>query len=489
MQGVTLPGNLDVKKVSEKHCQLPNNYVKTVLPSRPGARDPEWLGPEDAPTTPILHLEKVKVSGLPEIILTPASGGKYEGFFATPIHLRADQTSFAQATKKDIELTGRIQMDEAGTQRNYDRTKDAKDWPLGGVKGSVPVKIVKADGAIISSVFDSKVRPDGTFTFTTSIIVNGYTRSLTLFPKVDLKGGKTITGTVVVELLDLDGFLALVDPKEKARPTSQTHLEFLASVRKIYQGGPKDPLSGAFDFVLYRHRQVKPLVAPDTAADQRFKLYKDWLFADREWVDIGHVLTGIEGSPKQEPSKDQNVPLPRRPELLVTWAGDLGSALQAYMKDFWNAMDTGNPLDLNDYLRKRASSFDLIGDIDGINIGSVYDASRSLAENLRAYYGKKSRRKYHEFIANSKDEFGKAELPLVAGKKPPQLSKQARQAIAENTRQFLVPLWITDKLYGGTDASKRQLIDEIMKVDSPEMDLVVEYFIRFLEDGLAREPY
>ena len=77
----------------------------------------------------------------------------------------------------------------------------------------------------------------------------------------------------------------------------------------------------------------------------------------------------------------------------------------------------------------------------------------------------------------------------MAGKKPPQLSKQARQAIAENTRQFLVPLWITDKLYGGTDASKRKLIDEIMKVDSPEMDIVVEYFTRFLEDGLARERY
>jgi hypothetical protein len=76
----------------------------------------------------------------------------------------------------------------------------------------------------------------------------------------------------------------------------------------------------------------------------------------------------------------------------------------------------------------------------------------------------------------------------VAGKKPPKLSKQARQAIAAHTRQFLVPLWITGNLYGGTDTAKRQLIDEIMKVDSPEMDAVVEYFALFLEDGLAREP-
>ena len=447
---------------------------------------------EDVPSpTPVLHLEKVKISGLGEIILTVGSGGLYEGFFATPIHLRPDQTSYAQTDQKDIELTGRIQIEESGTRRNYDGKKDGKALPLGGVKGSAPVKIVKADGPIISGVSDGKVQPDGTFVLSTSLVVDGFTRSLTIIPKVELKGGKSITATVVVELIDLDGFLALVDPKEKARPSSQTHLEFLASVRKIYQGGPKDPLSGFFDKVLYRYRDVKPLVPPDTAEDMRFKLYKNWLFADTEWVDIGHVLTGIEGSPKQEPSKDQNAPMPPpRRELIVTWAGDLGSALQHYIGDFWNALDTGAPVDLNDYLLGLAKRVDLIGDIDGINIGSAYDPSRSLAENLRAYYGqKKGRRRYREFIANSKDEKGKAELPLVPGKKPPQLSKQARQAIADNINKvFLIPLQLLGKLYGGTDPAKRKLVYEIIKVDSLEMGIVVEYFARFLEDGLAREP-
>ncbi|MFZ0611837.1 MAG: S8 family serine peptidase [Desulfobacterales bacterium] len=490
MQGVKLPANLEVKKVSARHCRLPNEFVKISLTSAWKKQDPESLDSEGngTPGTPVLFLEKVKVSGLPEIILSFGSSGNYEGFFVTPIHLRDDQTSYAQSTQKTIELFGRIQIEESGVRRTYDSKKDGKDWPVGRVKGIAPVKIVKADGPIISTAPISKVRRDGSFTFTDDIIVDGFTRSLTIYPKVDLNRRKTITATVVVELLDLDGFLALVDPREKSRPASQTHPEFLASVRKIYQGGPKDPLSGAFNMVLYRYRAVKPLVAPDTALDQRFKLYKDWLFADRDWVDIGHVLTGIEGSPKQEPSKNQNIPVPRRPELIVTWGGDLGSALQAYIKDFWNAVDKGDPLDLNDFLRKRASRIDLIGDIDGINIGSVYDASRSLADNLRAYYGKKSRHRFHEFIANSKDENGNAELPLTAGQKPSRLSKQARQAIAENTRQFLVPFLITGKLYGGTDSAKRKLIDEIIKVDSPEMDTVVEYFVRFIEDGLAREP-
>jgi len=451
---------------------------------------------EEGTATPVLRLEKVRISGLPEINLTLGSGGRYEGFFLTPIHLRADQTRFAQTDAKDIEVIGRVQMDESGTRRDYDRKKDGTDWPLSGVKGSVAVKIVSADGPSLSEISASTVRPDGAFAFTTYIGVDGYTRSLTMYPRVELKGGKQIAATVVVELIDLEQFLALVDPRERARPATQSHLEFLASVRKIYQGGPKDPLSGAFDQVLYRNRNVKPLVPPDSADEKMFKLSriytlnKDFLFADTDWVDIGHVLTGIEGSPKQDPSKGQSVPMPPpRRELIVTWAGDLGSALQAYLKDFWTALDTGAPVDLNDYLLKRASRVDLIGDIDGINIGSAYDPSLSLAENLRAYYGKKSRRRYHEFIANSKDRTGKAELPLVPGTKRPQLSKQAKQTIADHTfTQFLRPLWLLDGLYWGTDSSKRKLVDEIIKPNSREMDMVVAYFARFLEDGLTLEP-
>lgn len=121
--------------------------------------------------------------------------------------------------------------------------------------------------------------------------------------------------------------------------------------------------------------------------------------------------------------------------------------------------------------------------------GTQTDSSRSLAENLRAYYGQKSRRRYHEFIANSKDKKGNAELPLVSGKQPPQLSKQARQAIANNIySQYLVPLWLRRILYHGNEPDKRKLVDAIIREDSPEMDVVVEYFARFLEDGLAREP-
>ena len=451
--------------------------------------------------TPVLSPEKLKISGVPEITLTLGSNGQYEGFFRTPIHLRPNQATYAQSDAKDLELSGRIQIETSGIRRNYDTTVDSKDWPLSGITGSAPAKTPPgADGPSSSSAREVNVQPDGKFRFSTRVGVGGFTRSLTLYPKIAFRGGKNIAAAVVVELIDLDGFLALVDSLEKTRPASQSHLEFLASVRKIYQGGPKDALKNYYDLVLYRYRNVSPLFPPGTAGDARFKLYdgEHGLFADRDLIDIGHVLTGIEGSPKQDPSNQQDpdisklqevpMPPPRR-ELIVTWVGDLATALQHYIEAFWTAIDTGAPVDLNSYLLLYAGRIDLLGDVDGINMGNAYDSSRSLAENLRAYYGQKSRRRYHEFIANSKDKKGNAELPLVSGKQPPQLSKQARQAIANNIySQYLVPLWLTGILYHGNEPDKRKLVDAIIRVNSPEMDVVVEYFARFLEDGLAREP-
>jgi len=438
-------------------------------------------------TTPVLSIDRLKMPGIPgEIPLTLGSSGQYEGFFREP-------PSSYNGTMK---LSGKVQIEEAGTRRAYDYARDHSRWPLGKARSNVEIS-----GAISSSGPDeSPIERNGAFTTSTWIAYEHKwidykrhsVRRFVIRVIVESKNGKKFEARVVVELIDLAGFLAIVDPKEKTRPSWQTHLQFLASVRKVYHGGPREPqFVEPFNQTLYRHRDVDPLFdlnkPAEQAAEQRLRLYKI-IYDNGEWLEIGHVLCGIEGSPKQKPDKDQSVPKPRRPELIVTWAGDLGSVIQArYIKDFWNALDKGDSIDLNDYLVREASRSDLIGDIDGINMGSAYDSSRSLAENLNAYYGKKSHRRYHEFIANSKNESGVAELPLVPGKKPPKLTKQARQAIAFHTRQYLIPFWVTGKLYSGTDPAKRKLVDDIVQVDSPEMGTVVDYFVRFLEDGLALE--
>jgi hypothetical protein len=497
----TMPRHLLVIALETEHRPFHDELVRSGWDDVPDAQGIHLPLHDQIGPTPLLVPEKLKISGLPEIILTLDSSGQYNGFFRTPLHLRSDQTGYAQSDAKDLDLVGRIQIESSGILRNYDAAKDSKAWPLTGIAGSAPAKLPPGDdGPTFSSPREVNVQRDGTISFSTRVGVEGFARSLTLYPKIEFRGGKSITATVVVELIDLDGFLALVDPLEKARPASQSHLEFLASVRKIYQGGPKDSLRSYYDQVLYRYRNVLPLFSPGTAGDTRFKLYngEHGLFADTELIDIGHVLTGIEGSPKQDPSnqldpdtsKRQELPMPPpRRELIVTWVGDFASALQHYIQDFWTAIDTGAPVELNSYLALYAGRVDLLGDIDGINIGSAYDSSRSLAENLRAYYGRNSRRRFHEFITNSVDKNGNAELPLVSDKKRSQLSKQARQAIANYVyTQYLRPLWILGHLYHGSEPDKRKLVDDIVQVDSPEMDIVVDYFTRFLEDGLAREP-
>ena len=464
----------------------------------------------------MLSLDALKIPGIPgDIPLTLGSSGQYEGFFREP----------PSSYNGSVKLSGRVQIEEAGIRRAYDHARDHRRWPLGKARANVEVS-----GAVTSSgPNESLIGRNGTFTTSTWIVyehkwIDNKRHSARRFVVqviVENKASTRLEARVVVELIDLAGFLAIADPMEKTRPSWQTHLQFLASVRKIYHGGPREPqFVGPFNQTLYRHRDVNPLYCVYTPAEravlkrggtlkppschseflqleqpaeQRLRRYKI-LYEGGEWLEIGHVLCGIEGSPKQEPDKDQNVPKPLRPDLIVTWSGDLGSALQAFIQHFWLATDkAGNPIDkpdpltLKHYLVKEASRSDLVGDIDGINIGSAYDSSRSLAENLNSYYAKKSRRRYHEFIANSKNQSGIAELPLVPGSKPPKLSKQARQTIAYYTNQYLTYLQLLGSLYQGTEPARRKQVDDMIRIDSPEMEKLADYFVRFLEDGLTLE--
>jgi hypothetical protein len=433
--------------------------------------------------TPVIHLEKIKILSRPETKLRPKSDGTYEGWFIGPIHL-----SQYPSTPRQIELTGRLQMEDSGVRRNYVVKRDGKRWPLSRATIKASAKLTNADGPVHSTAYELPVKADGTFTTSTGVGFNGSPKRFTIRVLLKFSSSTALETSIELKLIEMDlaRFIGIVDPKEKARPSSQTHLEFLASVRKIYQGGSKDPLEGAFNFVLYRYRDVDELFAPDSREGNWLR-QNAVLYADGEALDIGHVLTGIEGSPRQDPNKDQEVPLPKRTETLVTWAGDLGSVFQYHLPDIVNALNHSQQPDLKTYLEKRANRSDLIGDIDGINIGSVYDPKRSLAENLNAYYGKKSLRRFHEFIANSLDDSNNPALPLVAGSKPPRLSAQAREWVASCTHRYIAYVRMKGVLDKIVDPSKGPLVDKIIDQDSPQMRIVVDYFVAFLEEGLARE--
>lgn len=430
----------------------------------------------DTTATPVLRLEKIQIgSGTPGGFAV-GSGGRYQGFF---------RGAFSSGLPL-LKVTGRIEVEEGGKRRPYSGA-DRKKWRPRNV--CAQVRVGGKTGLSSSTAKIGEVKRDGTFTTTTTIDTDGTTRKLRIRVSVKVKGETEIAAEAVLERIDLEGFLAIVDPKEAARLAGQTHLEFLASVRKIYQGAPGTPLEGLFNLFLYRHRRIKPLFDLSTSEAAQLKLYEE-LYTGGVILDIGHVLTGIEGSRKQDPQKDKTGLILSSDDIetTVTWGGDLGSALYHYSIDYLAAMDSSQPIDLTDYLRRYAGRTDLLGDIDGINIGSAYDASRSLAENLTAYYGKKKFRRFREFIANTKDDSGAAQLTLVPNAKPPRLSKAALSAIARDVSLFARRRLFFSDTYQRLDNDKQRLLNDIASEGSVEMDSVVEYFVRFLEDGLAREP-
>ncbi len=436
-----------------------------------------------AASAPEVTLKSVRVGSVLSTRPRYLGSRAYQGWYVA----RADSRVAAGIRQtRIVEITGRLQIAEAKARRNHDPRKD-KLWSLRGAEVSTAPFTTPSDAARSGTASVVKLARDGSFRTSTVVGFDGFPHPFRVQVSVKLANGKVFRTRLELSpvQIDLERFLSIVGPKEGA--VRQSRLEFLASVRKIYQGGPGDPLAGAFDLVLYRNRGVRVLFERDQAMRAWLKQQEE-IYADGELVDIGHVLAGIEGASKQRPSKDQNIPVPVRPDLIVTWAGDLGSVLQHHMADIVAAVAQKRTPNWEEYL-KRAARADLVGDIDGVNLGSVYDPNDSLTGNLKAYYGKKSARRFHELTANTRDIHGKPALPLVTQSAPPRLTEAAWGFIAESVRSYLVPFWITGKLKAGVAPANYPLIDRILDPKSPEIRAVVAHFVRFLETGLEHETW
>ncbi|WP_175492045.1 peptidoglycan-binding protein [Nitrosomonas sp. Nm34] len=152
---------------------------------------------EEGGTMPVLSLDKLKIDGLPEIILTLGDSGQYQGFIRKP----------PSSYNGSVKLSGRVQIEKAGTRRNYDYDLDRSQWLLGKVWANVEI-----GGAISSSSASfSSVKRDGAFTTSTWIGYKPYlVRRLTIKVILALRNGKRFGTKVVVELIDLAGFLSVV---------------------------------------------------------------------------------------------------------------------------------------------------------------------------------------------------------------------------------------------------------------------------------------
>ena len=422
---------------------------------------------------PLIAVSQLRLSWDPRAVDVGDRGGRWRGLFAQP--LPAVGNVVVRVAARIVMLDGsRLRAPTAAEVKALRvRSVDARARATGGVN--------------FSTAYDGKLKADGSFETETQLGCEPSTRRL-LFDLVVERAGGNLTTQIELERIDLEAFIARVEAAEQRRPSGQSRLEFLASVRKIYQGGPGDKLAMFFDIALYRNRKVAPLSKPGDADYAEWRRFQT-LWADGEFVDISHVLTGIEGHPRQDPSRNQGGFIASDPGMVVTWSGDLGKALADFAVAFAHAHTKGteDQVSLQTFLDATASIPDLLGDLDGVNLGARYDDTRSLGQNLAAYYGSASRRRYSSFVQNTPTtQLTGRGLSLVPNVRPPKLSQEAREQMAAEVYAFAGPL-ILFFYFAGLSADESTLAADIVQPGSPEMELLLDYFVGFLERGMARE--
>lgn len=435
--------------------------------------------------TPVIYLNSVTISGRATPFSKAPSG--FESFVC-------DSFPYPQCF---LSIKGRILVEENGARRSF-TAADRAVWQT----VSVLSQAYPGQGVSVSHNPVARVGADGRFTTESQLVVDPGTRRIRLLVSLDFRLGKQITTEAIIQHNPLECFLAFIDDWEMRREPwrtsppcrdAVTRLEFVSATRKMFQpttnkdGTPPSPgWKAMFDTFLARNKEICPLAefnSPQAGALWRFERLQ---IADST-VNIGHVLTGIEGGRRQKPGstypylfdvRDGNT------EATLTWAGDLGKALEQYAE----AKVTGQQADLGSYLGKAAGPDNLLGDIDGINLAAIYDENKSLADNFRSYYHARPFRRFHDFLTFAKDDSG---MPLfaLASNSPPTLDKLSRQHAATRIAFFAFMLKIYKIRRGllNLTPSQESELSIILTDPSKEMNAVVDYFFSFLEKGLRKE--
>jgi hypothetical protein len=425
-------------------------------------------------TSPVLHLIQIQRGKLRAVFDRKPSG--YEGFFCSD--LPSPQVSVA--------ISGKLMVDDNGVRRAI-TPLELKKWQPKGIVN----RVYTGRGVSASTSWATRIKRDGSFTTESTLVVDPGTRRIRVLVTLDLQGGRQITAEAVYQQSDLDCFLALTDSYEGRRPIGLVdgvcqvaggHFEFLSSVRKMFQPAPGSPLTAMFDKFLYRTRKICKLADISSAAGRYIRSFEE-LGIGTVRVDIGHVLVGIEASRRQKPASVYPwVPSDATTEALMTWAGDLGSALEPYAE----AIVAGRQVDFQTYLKK-ANVADLLGDVDGINIGSVYDETTSLSANLRKYYETRPFRRFRQFLPTLTDNSGKP-LFRLAQQNPPRFDQASRAQAAHYIGMFARGAVIYRKVLDRLTQAQQVQLTAMLLPGSNEMNRVIDYFFAFLEAGLANEP-
>jgi hypothetical protein len=426
----------------------------------------------------------------PVLVLTQVQRGKtIRRFDRKPSGFKAFFSDGVPSPQARLVITGKLMTEKNGVLRAI----TAAD-----LKALQPKTIVNRayaeQGVSAVTNYVSKIKLDGSFKTESWLVVDPGTRRIRVRVVLECKNGTVVSADGIVQCNGLDCFLALIDSFENRRPIGRvgggcwiagSHFEFLSSVRKMFQPAKGSSLTPIFDVVLHRNRRVCQLADVESAEGRELCSLRILNIGNND-IDIGHVLVGIEAHRQQKPNSQLPQPILSSQdaitEAFMTWAGDLGSALEPYAE----AMVAGQAVDLKTYLNQKASIAELLGDIDGINIGAAYDDTKSLAENIRSYYSTRPFRRFSTYIARLKDDFGKPLIPL-AQQKPPRISAAGRLSAASYISYFARAVATRRKVLDKLTQHQQYQFLSMLDAGSKEMNIVVDYFFSLIEGGLAKE--
>jgi hypothetical protein len=294
-------------------------------------------------------------------------------------------------------------------------------------------------------------------------------------------------------LATMDDFIALVERIESAYSSLNWQIVVAKIRAEQYpgRGGAYGGVMRAFtwDDLINEMDEVAPLqkeiASPADIAALRANQNVSF---EGKTIDIGHVLTGVDSMnfPGTDGIFERNK---MSGPAAATWSGDVGSALTNWA--------TSHPL--NDLSAKGKEKFyqqyssmdDILGDLDGINLGGMASLPKSakLSQRLRAYYktnkANGASRRFHNFCSVSGFE-------IQNGK----LSQAARAYIRTQILNFAIGYNIKGALadgmilsgggYGGAVSAETIKLTSRARIEA-HIDWFSNYFIQQLETNLAKE--
>jgi hypothetical protein len=377
--------------------------------------------------------------------------------------------------------------------------------PMHGATGTnvnVTIKVPPVDNPGVSGVTSDVVKPKADHTFDCTVRLNFGPGNAPYNVRSEVLVGNTPLTAEPARLTlinaNLEWYLDQVAALEAA--SSVTGLAFVGGIRKVVNSSNDfDPVVGTARAVAANgpRRKIEPAAPKNSLMARRLRAGSHLRFGG-ELISISHVLIGIEGGRRQDPQPNPPflglLPILKHPDKLVTWSGDLGGCLTRF------AMDTvylkkADALTLDGYIAETAGRADLIGDIDGVNLSFDYDEAKSLVENLRQYYvgaSARASRRFHRFVDLTADDDGASRLQIEPGGGAPRLTAASREFIAQEIlKAASLPLLRRTILNKAVPAALRQRppqeVEDMLKVDSMQVVRLKEYFVQFLETGLAGE--